>query len=209
MNDRFTPEEISKAGRIVKQATARRHAAEPARPINVDAAIQSLMGPGSYDTWLGPKSVISPTPTPAPTFWESLRRSTLGALDIPGAYARGFVGLGPGPSGASNLAATAPHYLWSKLTGNQAEADKYRGLMREGLAIPTQQAQYQTKPYHMALGNWAATQHPTATKMITRPLDTFKEWWRQPINLGKRPPAGDRPAPWEQQKLPPLPKATW
>jgi hypothetical protein len=207
MNVLFTPEEISRAGRIVKQAGTN-------RPINVDAAIQSLMGPGSYDTWLGPKSIIDSTPPPRPGFWSSLGRSTLGAIDqTVGAPVRGFFGLAPGPSGIGNLASTAPHYLWSKLTGDQANADKYRSMMGEGLVIPTQQARYQSKPYHGALADWATDKaSPTRaaiTKGITMPVRTFREWWDKPINLGQRPPAAPRQAPWEAPKMPPMPKPTW
>jgi len=200
MNTRFTPEEIAQARSIVKRART-----QP--PINIDAGIQSLMGPGSYDAWYGPRSIIAPNPPPRPGFWASLGRSAIGAVDKATGPLRGFVGLAPGQSGIRTMAQAVPHWAWGKLTGNNAEASRAADVMRQGLIVPTQNAYAQSNPYHYALSDWMSREHPTITKTLTRPLATFKELWDSPLQAPKRitPPT---PA-WKERPPVKMPKPTW
>lgn len=200
MNTRFTSAEIARASQLVKQARA-------AAPVNVDAAISSLMGPGSYDAWLGPKSIIEPNPPPRPGFWASLGRSALGAADKAVGPVRGFFGLAPGQSGLRTMAQAVPHWAWGKITGDTDQANRAAELMRQGLVIPTQNAYAQSNPYHMALSDWASREHPTMTSAVTQPIKTFKDWWNQPMTAPKRitPPT---PA-WKERPPVKMPKPTW
>ena len=135
-------------------------------------------------------------------------RSLVGGADAFAAPVRGFFGLAPGQSGLRTVAQAAPHWAWSKLIGDQAGADRASYAMRQGMVIPTRNAYNQTYSHRRALSDYMFDKAPNVMTGVMQPVRTLKQLWEAPTPLPKeivRP----KQAPWENPKLPPLPKPTW
>lgn len=201
MNKLFTDAEIDLAGRFVKWAMAQ-------SPYPIDTYIQSLLSPGSQADWMGPKLTVTPNPEPQPKFWESLGRSTLGALDtVGGAHLRSFLGFSPGSSGWRNLADVGMRYAAGKALGDPGVVEQAKADFRPALAQPLARAQWQSQPYRHALSDWAVSK-PFVRGLVGLSWPQVKAWATQPHDFGGMPPKMERPAPWKQPKLPPI-KSTW
>lgn len=196
----FTDDEIARARQFVKRATAQSYP--------IDAYVQSLLSPGAHQRLLGPKTTVTPWTEPQPKFWESLGRSTLGALDTMGGnYVRSFFGMSPGHSGLRNLADVGTRYLSGTLLGDPRVVAQAKADFVPAMAQPAARARWQSRPYQYALSDWAMSK-PFVRGVVGLSWPQVKGWLTQPTDFGGMPPKTERPAPWKQPKLPPI-KSTW
>lgn len=187
MNSVFSADDIQRARKLVKTATMVHN------PVAVN-------GPGNYNDWLGPKSILEPAPAKKPGLLASLGRSVLGTVgDFGGDRVRSFVGLGPGPSTVSGLASYAPKYLWGRATGNRADIQEGRAGMRAAFDVPYSAARSQSAPAQYALADYFTKNLPGLTKAVTMPVQSFKEW----IHAPGAPQFEAAIHPTQRRKLPP------